>query len=132
MTIPPLRQWPALPAFIQRLWHELGGDVRGITLAPALVTTLARHPWPGNVRQLRSVLKVLLALADDHTQLDNDDLPAEYRETEHDAGGERQKQDERLIAETLARYNGNISKAAQALGVARSTLYRRGARAGGE
>ncbi|MDU4435924.1 MAG: helix-turn-helix domain-containing protein, partial [Pluralibacter gergoviae] len=37
-----------------------------------------------------------------------------------------------LIAETLARYNGNISKAAQALGVARSTLYRRGARAGGE
>ena len=132
MTIPPLRQWPALPAFIQRLWHELGGDARGITLAPALVTMLARHPWPGNVRQLRSVLKVLLALADDHTQLDNDDLPAEYRETEHDAGGERQKQDERLIAETLARYNGNISKAAQALGVARSTLYRRGARSGGE
>ena len=131
MTIPPLRQWPDPAGFIQRLWRALGGDTRGITLAPALVETLARHPWPGNVRQLRSVLKVLLALADDQTQLDNDDLPAEYRKAEREAGGERQKQDERLIAETLARYNGNVSKAAQALGVARSTLYRRSARASG-
>jgi transcriptional regulator of acetoin/glycerol metabolism len=39
-----------------------------------------------------------------------------------------QQHDAQLIADTLATYNGNVSKAAQALGVARSTLYRRAAR----
>jgi len=40
----------------------------------------------------------------------------------------RQSHDRRLISETLQRFNGNISKTAEALGVARSTLYRRAAR----
>lgn len=42
--------------------------------------------------------------------------------------GGLQQHDAKLIADTLARFNGNVSKAAQALGVARSTLYRRAAR----
>ncbi|HCR57776.1 MAG TPA: hypothetical protein DIW62_08715, partial [Raoultella sp.] len=41
-----------------------------------------------------------------------------------------QQHDSQLIADTLTTYNGNVSKAAQALGVARSTLYRRAARSG--
>lgn len=129
LTIPPLRAWPDLPDFIRQQWLALGGEDRGIALSPPLVDALAAHPWPGNVRQLRSVLKVLLALADDGGTLTPQALPAEYQTGEPEE--KRQKRDELLIAATLARFNGNISKAAQALGVARSTLYRRGARASG-
>ncbi|NMP29723.1 sigma-54-dependent Fis family transcriptional regulator [Rahnella sp. SAP-1] len=126
LTIPPLREWPALPSFIIRLWQELGGERRGIQLAPGLQDALARHSWPGNVRQLRSLLKVLLALADDNEILDREKLPYPLEDSQPRPA--LQQHDHRLIAETLQHFNGNISKTAQSLGVARSTLYRRAAR----
>ncbi|MFK3706236.1 transcriptional regulator of acetoin/glycerol metabolism [Raoultella sp. BIGb0138] len=131
LTIPPLREWPALPAFIQQLWQTLGAEQRRVQLAPALLAHLSLQPWPGNVRQLQSLMKVLLALADDGDRLDVDDLPAEYRPRPAVTPARGlQQHDAQLIADTLTTYNGNISKAAQALGVARSTLYRRAARSG--
>lgn len=131
LTLPPLRKWPELPAFIQRLWREQGGEKRRITLAPEVIQRLAAQPWPGNMRQLQSLMRVLLALAEDGETLGVDDLPHEYR-TPTAAPGGLQQHDAQLIADTLASYNGNITKAAQALGVARSTLYRRAARRGGQ
>ncbi|XXN64114.1 sigma-54-dependent Fis family transcriptional regulator [Enterobacter ludwigii] len=128
MTIPPLRDWPDVEGFIRRLWLELGGADRDIQISPALLTALAQLPWPGNVRQLRSLLRVLLALADDGEEVTEVHLPAEYRRAASQPPFDRQSHDERLISETLQRFNGNISKAAAALGVARSTLYRRAAR----
>jgi len=129
LTLPPLREWPAPQSFIQQLWQEMGGVRRGIQLMPELLEQLARYPWPGNIRQLRSLLKVLLALADDNQQLDGSCLPAQFQSVPQEASlSARQQHDEALIAETLKRFKGNISKAAQALGVARSTLYRRGVR----
>ena len=128
MTIPPLRDWPEVEGFISRLWLELGGMDRDIQLSPALLTALAQLPWPGNVRQLRSLLRVLLALADEGEEVTEVHLPAEYRRAAVQPQLDRQSHDERLISETLQRFNGNISKTAEALGVARSTLYRRAAR----
>lgn len=127
-TIPPLRDWPALPDFISQLWLELGGGERGIVMTAELLDTLAQQPWPGNVRQMRSLMKVLLALADDNEVLDCDSLPEEYRLARSEPLPALQEHDEKLIAATLQRFSGNISKTAQALGVARSTLYRRAAR----
>ncbi|MCC3731502.1 sigma-54-dependent Fis family transcriptional regulator [Rouxiella badensis] len=128
MTIPPLREWPALPAFIAQLWRELGGEKRGIVLSPALIEMLVKNRWPGNVRQLRSLMKVLLALADDNSVLGCDSLPENYQLEVSKPVPALHEHDDRLIDETLRRFNGNISKAAQALGIARSTLYRRAAR----
>ena len=131
LTLPPLREWPERPAFIQRLWRELGGEKRRVALAPEVVQHLATQPWPGNVRQLQSLMRVLLALAEEGETLTVDDLPQEYRSSPVPRPPRGlQQHDAQLIADTLASYNGNISKAAQALGVARSTLYRRAARRG--
>lgn len=131
LMLPPLRKWPDLPAFIQRLWRDLGGDKRRITLAPEVVQRLASQPWPGNVRQLQSLMRVLLALAEEGETLGVDDLPHEYQsQAEAPAPRGLQQHDAQLIAETLAAHNGNISQTARALGVARSTLYRRAARRG--
>ncbi|TLV21873.1 sigma-54-dependent Fis family transcriptional regulator [Klebsiella indica] len=131
LTLPPLRDWPELPTFIRRLWRDLGGEKRQITLTTEVLDHLATQSWPGNVRQLQSLLKVLLALAEEGETLRIDALPAEYRPRPvSPAPRGLQQHDAQLIADTLASYNGNVSKAAQALGVARSTLYRRAARRG--
>lgn len=61
LALPPLREWPALETFIATLWHDLGGASRRVTLSNALLVHLSQLPWPGNVRQLQSVLKVMLA-----------------------------------------------------------------------
>lgn len=128
LTLPPLREWPTLATFILQLWQELGGEQRGIRLTAALLDTLTKHPWPGNVRQLRSLLKVLLALADDDEIIDCNRLPDKYQVKESEPRPALQQHDDQLIAETLQHFNGNISKTAEALGIARSTLYRRAAR----
>jgi len=128
LTIPPVREWPRLTDFILQLWQQMGGEQRGISLAPVLLERLAQHPWPGNVREIRSLLKVLLALADDDQQLGCESLPCKFQQEVNETLPALQQHDEQLIADTLQRFKGNISKAAQALGVARSTLYRRAAR----
>ncbi|EIC84239.1 sigma-54-dependent Fis family transcriptional regulator [Serratia sp. M24T3] len=128
ITIPPLREWPSLQSFILQLWRELGSEQRDIQLAPALINRLAKHPWPGNVRQLRSLLKVLMALADDGQLIDCDSLPGKYQLEDTAPHSALQQHDDQFIAETLQGCNGNISQAAKVLGVARSTLYRRAAR----
>lgn len=129
LTLPPLREWPAPQNLILQLWQEMGGVRRGIQLTPELMEQLACYPWPGNIRQLRSLLKVLLALADDNQRLDHSCLPVQFQSApQEESLSIKQQHDDALIAETLKRFKGNISKAAQALGVARSTLYRRGVR----
>ncbi len=131
LALPPLREWPALETFIATLWRDLGGASRRVTLSTALLTHLSQLPWPGNVRQLQSVLKVMLALADEGDTLTPDALPDAYRAAPAPLPrGGLQAHDEQLIVDTLARVNGNVSRAAQMLGIARSTLYRRAARAG--
>ncbi|PYA23696.1 sigma-54-dependent Fis family transcriptional regulator, partial [Serratia marcescens] len=123
LRIPPLRERAQLEAFILQLWRELGGERRDIRLLPEALAMLARYPWPGNVRQLLSTLKVLLALADDHAVLTLDDLPQSIavlapRQDNADTGLE-------ALQAAIGRAGGNLSRAAKALGVSRSTLYRK-------
>ena len=93
--------------------------------APAL-QALLEYPWPGNVRELDHTLEraVLLARGE---QIQTSDLGLDARQ-----GGPVRLEDMSLedveaylIKKTLARAEGNVSKAADALGLSRSALYRR-------
>ena len=130
LRIPPLRQWPHIDRFILRLWHELGGVARQIALTHEVVSHLAGCRWPGNVRQLISQLRVLLALTDDGQRITLADLPEGcFPERVLDAVS---LPDEPAVphADTNAlnaihAARGNMSEAAKQLGISRSTLYRR-------
>ncbi|STQ89042.1 sigma-54-dependent Fis family transcriptional regulator [Iodobacter fluviatilis] len=128
--LPPLREYADLLGFIARLWQESGGSARGVLLGDDLMASLVRYPWPGNVRQLLSLLKTLLALADDGACLTYADLPEEYQMPVLSEASSLASSSHELIENTIARFEGNLSKAAAALGVARSTLYRRRFKAG--
>ncbi len=122
LRILPLRQRAHVDRFILNLWRELGAESRSIRLAPETVVVLARYPWPGNVRQLLSTLKVLLALADDGELITPDALPEQFCVLPLPADPHAAPQE---MLDAIRSANGNISLAAKRLGVSRSTLYRK-------
>ncbi|MBV6692651.1 sigma-54-dependent Fis family transcriptional regulator [Serratia quinivorans] len=122
LRILPLRQRAHVDRFILNLWRELGAESRSIRLAPETVAVLARYPWPGNVRQLLSTLKVLLALADDGELITPDALPEQFCALPLPADPHAAPQE---MLDAIRSANGNISLAAKRLGVSRSTLYRK-------
>jgi transcriptional regulator with PAS, ATPase and Fis domain len=133
VVLPPLRErredLPALAEyFASRSAARLGREIR---LAPETVDRLLRYPWPGNVRELENAIEraVILARGEAVTP---EDLPP------HVAAGLNlgpspalPKQTSLAEAErshiltTLERYGRNHSAAAEALGIGRTTLWRK-------
>ena len=108
-----------LAAHSRRYRKELAG------FESAALEAMLSHPWPGNVRELDHAVEraVLMASAD--------------RVRVHDLALRRASEPVRLdelsleqvesllVRKAMDRYGGNVSRAAQALGLSRSALYRR-------
>lgn len=62
IELPPLRQRQWLPQYICQEFKRLGAMDRGMTLADSALAQLAAYPWPGNYRELQSVLRRLVLL----------------------------------------------------------------------
>ena len=80
-----------------------------------ILSTLMAHSWPGNVRELHNVADrfVLGLLGDDLGQHDGaSSLPEQLEHIER-----------ALISESLRRQHGDVTSAAQVLGVPKQTLY---------
>jgi DNA-binding NtrC family response regulator len=133
VVLPPLRDRrediPALAEhFLTRTAGKLGRELR---LSPGTLERLLRYPWPGNVRELENAIERAAILARSDV-LEPDDLPP------HVAAGlqlgpspalPRQTtlaETERVhILQTLERFGRNHSGAAEALGIGRTTLWRK-------
>ena len=94
---------------------------------PAAMQALLDYTWPGNVRELDHAVErgVLLAQGE---QVRASDLGLRQPQPGSPAGMEDMSLEDVeafLIRKALARYSGNISQAADALGLSRSALYRR-------
>ncbi|HXG32456.1 MAG TPA: sigma-54 dependent transcriptional regulator [Bryobacteraceae bacterium] len=92
---------------------------------------LLRHSWPGNVRELEHAVErgVLLAAGPRVAALDLALGPTNARGL-HLEEMSLEEVEQILIQKALTRFGGNVSRAASALGLSRSALYRRMARYG--
>ncbi len=92
----------------------------------AAMKVLEAHQWPGNVRELDHAIERAVLMAQG-TIVKASDLGL-YQAAESSSRMEDMSLEEvecYLIKKTLARFDGNVSKAAEALGLSRSALYRR-------
>ncbi len=96
-------------------------------LTPAAMRALLDHAWPGNVRELRHAVERAVLMAQGAAVTEEDLGLQPPRGDAALAVGDLTLEDaERmLIQRALARHEGNVSRAAEALGVSRSALYRR-------
>jgi DNA-binding NtrC family response regulator len=139
IVLPPLRERPEdLPLLIERFLTAAATRMKREhkTLAPDAYRALLAHEWKGNVRELEHAIEQAIALASG-AEIRLDDLPAAIRPQ---VGGEVQpgsdgavsfkeaKQlvierfERQFIAEALTRHHGNISKAAEDMGMYRQHL----------
>ena len=100
-------------------------------MSSELSSLFAAYHWPGNIRQLEMTLRLLLAMREPGEQeLDlmhlPDNLLDELRGSAPPSGGGRMRDSQlALIRQAMDRHGGNVTAAAQALGVSRATLYRK-------
>jgi transcriptional regulator of acetoin/glycerol metabolism len=126
VRLPALREHAERAALVRGLWDRLG---QGRQLEPAALDALAGYTWPGNVRQLCSCLRTLVALSDPGEVIRHGMLPA-YLQTAPALVRPSTAEGLEAMAETamhdaLRASNGNVTQAARVLGISRSTLYRR-------
>ncbi|MBZ5672178.1 MAG: sigma-54 dependent transcriptional regulator [Acidobacteriia bacterium] len=131
IKLPPLRERKSdIPLlvhyFIER--HSGGeGNVTGIS-ADAM-TRLMSYDWPGNVRELENCVQRSLALGSGST-IQVRDLPSNllHHQVRHDGESDilpLRDQERRAILEALESTHGDRVRAAQLLGIGKTTIYRK-------
>lgn len=128
IKLPPLRSRKEdIPLLVDRFIKELlGSDSGGLKhISKETMAILQRYNWPGNVRELRNVIEHGVVFAEGKT-ITSECLPQRFFQIRLlDKPNDLRNQELRIINKVLEEHNGNISKTARALGITRSTLYRK-------
>jgi DNA-binding NtrC family response regulator len=132
LTLPPLRDRPSDIAALAQHFIALYARKYNLPrrrLDAASLAALEAYPWPGNVRELRHAIERATILGtSEHFQPQDFPAARSARDGSGAAEAETYNLDEierRVIRRALADHDGNISRAATALGLTRAALYRR-------
>ena len=140
IRVPTLAERPEdVPALVAHFAakHARRRGRRTPAFSPDALEELMRRPWPGNVRELQNVVERALLLSDGAVIAAND-LPGDVLRLPR-AGGEagegllpgqtladaRDAFERRVVVRVLEECRGNVSRAAERLGLDRTTLHRR-------
>jgi two-component system NtrC family response regulator len=128
VDIPPLRARHGDAALLAHGFvRKFAAEQRrgSMTLLPDAVETIGAHAWPGNVRELENVIKRAVIMADG-SGLNAADIglaPTEGEAAPLNLRHVREEAERKAVLRVLGKVNGNLSKAAELLGVSRPTLY---------
>ncbi len=130
LEVPPLRSRKGDAALLAHGFvHRFGNELKrgSMILLPDAVAAIESHAWPGNVRELENVIRRAVIMADglgigaaDIGVLSEQQDPGPVQLNLRQVRDEAEKH---AVLRALGRVNGNLSKAADLLGVSRPTLY---------
>jgi sigma-54 dependent transcriptional regulator, acetoin dehydrogenase operon transcriptional activator AcoR len=139
VRLPPLRERTDIEIVVEKILVAESANGR-YTVAPEIMALFKQHNWPGNFRQLTSLLRTAIVMADDGREILRQHLPDDFLEDiahaqatrrepdpqwTADSGGKLEQMEISAIQKTLEAHGGNVSAAARALGVSRNTIYRK-------
>jgi two-component system response regulator HydG len=131
ITVPPLRERREdIPALVEHFLDRFSRQQeRAPTLAPEALDRLVAHAWPGNVRELEHAIERLVILCAGDT-ITPADLPANVgagggADAAAPARGSLADTERAHILGMLERHHWNYSRTADALGIGRTTLWRK-------
>jgi DNA-binding NtrC family response regulator len=129
IKLPPLRERrediPLLATyFLRELSRRYDQTVTGFD--PEAMQAMMQHEWPGNVRELKHAVERAMLMSPGSTvETGALDLRGRAGEQPRIDDMTIEEAERFLIRKTLSRCDGNVSRAADALGLSRSALYRR-------
>ncbi len=134
LKLPPLRERVRdIPSLVQLFVEEANATYgRSVQRIPdAVMKRLISYHWPGNIRQLRNVItnSVILSEGEEIAGLELGDSAPPVNELPIDGDlrsmmtRHSSEMEKRIVRTVLQRSNGNITRAASALGISRKTLY---------
>ena len=127
--IPPLRERREdLPMLANFFLNQFAQRYRKrlVGFDSTALQSLLEYPWPGNVRELEhSVERAVLMATGDAVRASDLGLRMAQESAGRVEDMSLEDVESLLIKKALARYDGNVSAAAEALGLSRSALYRR-------
>jgi DNA-binding NtrC family response regulator len=111
--------------FIEKFAAQFKKPIKGLSRKAR--TLVARYAWPGNVREMENVIANACMMAEGET-VEADDLPPHLRDSSSPLASDGdlvplKEMERRYVLQVLKRLDGNKMKAAQVLGIGRSTLY---------
>jgi len=137
VQLPSLRERSDFEALTERLLQSLSPD-RDVQIERKLLESMRSFSWPGNLRQLSSVLRTACAMLEDDESCIGlkhlpDDLGEELCSSESAQESQmpiREPSNMRelscyAVKQALESSRGNVSLAARTLGISRQTLYRK-------
>lgn len=131
IQLPPLRERiddiePLAEHFLKQFAQKYNRPSQG--LSAALLKEMLRYPWPGNIRELQHAVERAVIMSKNERLQPEDFF---FREGKN-AGGSGDwptmnldDMEKQLIMKALEKFHGNITEAAQELGLTRASLYRR-------
>jgi two-component system, NtrC family, response regulator HydG len=129
VTIPPLGdRIDDIPLLANHFLNHYAKKYRkeAHTISADAMNKLKKYPWPGNVRELQHAIERAVIMADSSTLQESDFLFS--RKNANDIASDTLNLDEvekAAVVKAIQLHNGNISKAAEELGLTRASLYRR-------
>jgi transcriptional regulator with PAS, ATPase and Fis domain len=129
LDIPPLRERKVdIALYAEKFLQEFSADSgKAFELTNDAIHYLQEYPWPGNIRELRNLMERLAVIC--KTKLITDPLLQELLKPKTPAEKPVQSAKEKRLTDEIKRAlnkaGGNYTLAAQALGINRSTLWRR-------
>jgi two-component system, NtrC family, response regulator len=124
IALPPLRQrGDDVELLVEHFLEEACAAARKrIEFSPAAMARLAAYSWPGNVRQLRAVIKRVVLLGSEGHEVTPEELQLENAEVPTTLIQELEQAERRRVGEALASSRGSRTEAAKVLGMPRTTL----------
>lgn len=121
--IPALRERPEdIPLLVKHFAKAINPEVIFSSEAMALLKSL---PYPGNIRELRNLVERIILLSPTQNITADDVREQVGIIPDLTVEGSMERIEKKVIEDTLRKCDGNVSRAAQHLGITRQTLYRR-------
>jgi two-component system response regulator HydG len=118
-----------IPLMADYFLKKLGNKYQkpGLQVSKEAISLLQKYPWPGNIRELQHALERAVILCEQPIL-----RPEDFGSLEKQTAGEfmfedlnLEKLEEWAVRKALAKHGGNVSQAAEELGLSRGALYRR-------